>query len=673
MAADNLEKNQTASSRESLEKNQTTSDNLNDTANDSDSVSEVASTMAVKSFGVRQTEMEIEQVQGILFKVIFYFTVFICFYIKNVAGTVMNVFVSYATNSYKQHSLMSTVGVIRGVAATASLPFFARLADTYGRLLLLVISISFEIVGVIIQSQATDVQKYAAGVAIQSFGHGGTMITLQVQLSDASSLRYRMLALGLVNAQTIINTWSTGDIVNIMQGKYSWNFSVGMWAFIIPLAYSPFILFYAYLMWRASQTEAWRHLKQDRRDYFLSKVPSAAKYYTGEPTGEKWYVRSPKLFALKVAYHVKLIFWYVDFIGCLLLAVILGLILVPLTLAGGVSSKWQSGKIIGPLVLGVVLIPVWVLWETKLTSRPMAPFKVMKNRGIWAALFLSIINNLARAIVNDYAYPVLLVGMNATPTVATRTPKLTSFVAALTIGFVGLAVSRVRRSKGFILFGCVAMFVSMGLFVHFRGTNDGMRAKYYRDGIAIAMCISGFSQAFLERLVMVSAQSCTNHEYMAIVSACFSAFYRVGWTIGDSISGAIWTQRMYHEIEKQMTQLGVDPALAKQAYQAPYDFIKKHKWGTPARRAVSLGYAQVQKYLSITALCLTVPVVIFAFLLRDHRLGDKQNLDDETFDDAEMGKSLADKTKTTVSFTNDKDYILIFLKKLFGRGGKTQN
>ncbi|PYD07647.1 hypothetical protein DND36_32055, partial [Pseudomonas savastanoi pv. glycinea] len=169
--------------------------------------------MAVKSFGVRQTEMEIEQVQGILFKVIFYFTVFICFYIKNVAATVMNVFVSYATNSYKQHSLMSTVGVIRGVAATASLPFFARLADTYGRLLLLVISILFEIVGVIIQSQATDVQKYAAGVAIQSFGHGGTMITLQVQLSDASSLRYRMLALGLVNAQTIINTWSTGDIV----------------------------------------------------------------------------------------------------------------------------------------------------------------------------------------------------------------------------------------------------------------------------------------------------------------------------------------------------------------------------------------------------------------------------------------------------------------------------
>ncbi|QEL61599.1 hypothetical protein CJJ09_003746 [Candidozyma auris] len=513
MAADNLEKNQTASSRESLEKNQTTSDNLNDTANDSDSVSEVASTMAVKSFGVRQTEMEIEQVQGILFKVIFYFTVFICFYVKNVAATVINVFVSYATNSYKQHSLMSTVGVIRGVAATASLPFFARLADTYGRLLLLVISISFEVIGVIIQSQATDVQKYAAGVAIQSFGHGGTMITLQVQLSDASSLRYRMLALGLVNAQTIINTWSTGDIVNLMQGKYSWNFSVGMWAFIIP-------------------------------------------------------------------WHTLLI---------------LGLILVPLTLAGGVSSKWQSGKIIGPLVLGVVLIPVWVLWETKLTSRPMAPFKVMKNRGIWAALFLSIINNLARAIVNDYAYPVLLVGMNATPTVATRTPKLTSFVAALTIGFVGLAVSRIRRSKGFILFGCVAMFVSMGLFVHFRGTNDGMRAKYYRDGIAIAMCISGFSQAFLETL------------------------------------------------------------------------------GNPARRAVSLGYAQVQKYLSITALCLTVPVVIFALLLRDHRLGDKQNLDDETFDDAEMGKSLADKTKTTVSFTNDKDYILIFLKKLIGRGGKTQN
>ncbi|KAF3985214.1 hypothetical protein FT662_05289 [Candidozyma haemuli var. vulneris] len=677
MASEKLDKNQTASSRESLDKYQTQPtfpEKTNDASSDSDSASDVASTVAIKSFGIRQTEMVIEQVNGVWLKAIFYFTIFVAFYVKSVGSTVMNVFVGYATESYKQHSLMSTVGVIRGVAATASLPFFARLADTYGRLELLIISVVFEVVGIVIQSQATDVQKYAGGTAIQSFGHGGTMINFQVQLSDASSLRYRMLALGLVNAQTIINTWSTGDIVESLRGKYSWNFSVGMWAFIIPLAYSPFILFYAWLTWRASRTEPWSHLKQDRKAHFLEKVPQAAKYYSNQSSGEKLHAGFFKLAVLKGFYHVKLIFWYVDFIGCLLLAVILGLILVPLTLAGGVTSKWESGEIIGPLVLGVVLIPVFIFWETKITSRPMAPFKIMKNRGIWAALLLSVINNLARAIVNDYAYPVLLVGMNATPTVATRTPKLSSFTTALTIGFLGFVVSRVKRSKAFILFGVVAMFVASGLFVHFRGTNDGLRAKYYRDGVAIAMCITGFSSAFLERLVMVSAQSCTNHEYMAIVSACFSAFFKVGWTIGDSISGAIWTQRMYHEIENKMTDLGVtNTTLAKQAYQAPYVFAKQHKWGSPPRMAVSLAYAEVQKYLSITALCLTVPVLIFALLLRDHRLGDAQNLDDETLVDDEKHKSLADKTKTTVSFTNDKDYILIYLKKLVGMGEKTKN
>lgn len=668
----NLAKGERSSSNEDLMEKTQTSVTLPEHATDSssDTKSLAESTEVIKSFGVRQTEMVVEQVNTVPLKAVFYFTIFLCLYIMNAGYAVMNVFVGYATDSYKQHSLMSTVGVIRGVVATASVPFYARLSDTYGRLNLLLVAVLFESVGTIIESQATNVQKYAGGVAIQSFGQAGTIMSMQINLSDASTLRYRMLALALVNAQTIINTWSSGEIVESLRGKYSWNFSVGMWAFIFPLVYAPFILFYSWLTYKASKTEPWKKLKQDRRDHFLEGVPNAAKYYKDQPSGEQWYSRYIKLAFFKVVYNLKLIFWYADFIGCLLLAVILGLILVPLTLAGGVSSKWQLGEIIGPLVLGVVLIPGFIFWETKLTKRPMAPLKVMKNRGIWAALFLSIISNLARATVNDYAYPVLHVGMNATPTVATRTPKLAGFVAGVTSVFLGFFVARFNRSKMLILFGCGVMFISMGLFVHFRGSNDGLRAKYFRDGVAIGMCFLGFTQAFLDRLLMVSAQSCTSHEYMAIVSSWFAAFYRVGWTIGNSISGAIWTQRMYHEIEKKMVELGVDTSLALPAYLSPYTFIEEYKWGSPPRRAVSLAYAQVQRNLSITGLCLCVPILAFAFLLRDHRLVDKQNLDDDAFVDVEKNESTANRKKTEMTFTNDKDYVLIFVKRLFRIGSK---
>ncbi|QRG37478.1 hypothetical protein FDK38_001853 [Candidozyma auris] len=79
-----------------------------------------------------------------------------------------------------------------------------------------------------------------------------------------------------------------------------------------------------------------------------------------------------------------------------------------------------------------------------------------------------------------------------------------------------------------------------------------------------------------------------------------------------------------------------------------------------------MAYAVVQRALSITGLCLCVPLLVCVFFLRDHRLADKQNLDDQNMDEAEIekGKSTADRTKSEVAFTNDKDYILIFLRRL---------
>lgn len=657
--------------KEVLTKNQTASADPLDTESVSSS-----SLLVAKSFGVRKSEIIVEQVNTVKRKIIFFFSVFLCFYIINVEGDVLSVFVGYATNDYKEHSLMSTVSVISGVVASGSLPFYARLADTYGRLELLSVSLIFRVVGILILSRATNVQKYAGGAALMSFGHSGTMILLQVSLSDASSLRWRLLAIGLTYTQSIINTWSTGEIVTALLGNTSWQFGVAMWAFITPLFFAPFFIHYTYLTLQAAKTDKWKQVNHDQRRMFIEGLPSAGRFFDSNlervPNTGLFMERiknKAEYVGLALIHNVKLVFWYVDCIGCVLIACVLGLLLVPLTLAGGTSSKWKQAKIIVPLVLGVLLIPVFVVWETKITKRPMVPFKVMKNRGIWAALVVSILDNFVYALVNGYAYPVLLVGMNASTTVATRTPLLNTFVTAITLSILGFVVGRVRRTKAFILFGCAMLFLSMGLFVHFRGSNDGLRGKYYRDGIAVAMCVLGFSQAFLNRLVFVSAQSCTNHEYMATVMAIFAAFYRVGHTLGGAVSGAIWTQEMYQKIRSKMVEFGVDDSLAEEAYGSPYTYIETYKWGTNQRRAVSIAYAEIQRALSITGLSLCVLVLFFCMFLRDHRLTDSQNLDDENVKDEELekGKTAADRVKSEVAFTNDKDYILDFLKRLAGR------
>lgn len=186
------------------------------------------------------------------------------------------------------------------------------------------------------------------------------------------------------------------------------------------------------------------------------------------------------------------------------------------------------------------------------------------------------------------------------------------------------------------------------------------------------MCFLGVANACLLRVAAASIQSCTNHEYMGVVTAIFSMSYTIGLAISNSVSGAIWTQQMYQSIARKMTELGVDPTLAMNAYAEPYTFIMTSPWGTPARRAVSMAYAEIQRKLSIVGVCLCVVLLVCVLLLRDHVLPESQNLGDADMktSDPEQAKEAAIRNKSRVVFTDDKDYILIYLRKLWPFGKK---
>lgn len=61
-------------------------------------------------------------------------------------------------------------------------------------------------------------------------------------------------------------------------------------------------------------------------------------------------------------------FWVADVMGLVFLAAALALILLPLSLGGGSAANWKKPNTIVPLVIGVLLIPVFVFWEMKCES-----------------------------------------------------------------------------------------------------------------------------------------------------------------------------------------------------------------------------------------------------------------------------------------------------------------
>jgi SIT family siderophore-iron:H+ symporter-like MFS transporter len=87
---------------------------------------------------------------------------------------------------------------------------------------------------------------------------------------------------------------------------------------------------------------------------------------------------------------VVALFWQLDVIGIILLILVFGLILVPFTVAKGSAEIWATAKIIVPLVLGVLLVPVWIYWE-KRAPHPLLPFHVSFPRAVWVAKLLTAI------------------------------------------------------------------------------------------------------------------------------------------------------------------------------------------------------------------------------------------------------------------------------------------
>lgn len=600
----------------------------------------LAAHSTAKSFGIRRAEVLSAQYESPVLKLIFFFSAFCCAYCYGLDGTCRYFFQNYATSSYQSHSLFATVNVIRAVVAAAAQPTYARLSDQFGRLELFLISIVFYAVGTVIESQAYDVQRFAGGAVLYQIGYSGVMLVLQVSLADMSTLNWRLFASFVPALPFIINTWISGDVTSSLEASHLWNYAIGIWAFIFPLACVPIVGCYVHMRMLARKTPEWAQIKDEEKLAF-----------------QGWRT-----------YFVDM-FWKLDVVGILFIICVFGFILVPFTLAGGVLSKWKEASIIVPLVIGVVLCPLFALWEYKMAKFPIVPWPLLKDRGVWAALIIGCFVNFCYYMPNGYMYTVLIVGMRASVKAASRINSLYSFVSVITGPLLGLLLTKVvRRTKPFIIFGCSMWFVAMGLFINFRGDNNGVQSEYYLNGVIGGLCVMGFGAGFFTYVTQVSIQTCTNHEYMAVVIALYLASFNIGSALGSTVSGAMWSQLMYDAIYNNMVDMGLDGTLAEIAYASPYEFIKEYTWGTPQRIAVVLAYASVQRKLCIVGICLCVPLLASSLFLRNHYLANVQSLD-EIHAPSEGVTGSKEGNKDTVVVNNyDRDPIVAFVGRIFGRG-----
>lgn len=187
-----------------------------------------------------------------------------------------------------------------------------------------------------------------------------------------------------------------------------------------------------------------------------------------------------------------------------LITAILGLILVPLSLAGGVSSAWKSAGIITPLVLGFICIPVFVYWE-RVSKHPTVPFHLLHDRGVWAALGVGLFLYFAYALQANFLFTVLIVAFDQSIKTSTRIASLYNFAMVLAGISIGILARFVKQLKWFIVAGTALFTVAFGLLIKFRGGTQ-------TSGVIGAQVLLGIGAGMFMIATLASLQSCTTHE-----------------------------------------------------------------------------------------------------------------------------------------------------------------
>lgn len=375
----------------------------------------------------------------------------------------------------------------------------------------------------------------------------------------------------------------------------TWRWGIGMWAIIFPVLTIP--LFYSLI-------------SAERRAYkagLLDDVPSPYKHIF---SGRLW----------------KDFFFQADIIGLFFLAATIALILVPLTLAGGITSSWHSARIITPLVVGgAVAFPCFIIWEAKFAPHPLMPFRVFKKLAVICGFGIALMLNTAWYTQGDYLFTTLQVAFGKDIKTSTYVTNVYSFVSTVVGLSLGLTVRYVRRLKPFVVVGSLLFILAFGLLIRYRGGHS--MADF--AGLVGAEVVLGIAGGFIPYTTQASLQAEVKHERTATITSLFYSAYNIGSGIGNTIAGAIWTNTMPTHLQANLESAGIANAtgIATEVYGDPFTWIASNPLGTPQREAVDAAYREVQRFLTIAGISISCLIFLFSLGLSNHYLTDKQSLD----------------------------------------------
>ncbi|KAM3446725.1 hypothetical protein MY3296_009394 [Beauveria thailandica] len=463
----------------------------------------------------------------------------------------------YITSAFGQHGLLNVGGILSTIIGGCAPLALAKVIDIWGRVEGFLFMLLICVIGMIMKAVSHNVETYVAAHTLYWAGHIGIRYVIGVIISDMTSLKNRMIFIGFSNTPRIATAFAGPAIGKLFYEKSNFRWAFGAFTIILIASCMP-----AIGLMMAMYRKARKQGIVEKRQRSGRTVLQSLKFYAIE----------------------------LDLVGIFVLMFALSFLLLPFSLAPRAPQKWETPYIIALLVLGLLLFPVFYVWEAKLAPVQFLPFHYLKQGTIIGSSLLVGFMFLSTFCWNTYFYSYLLV-VNRQPIddagYIVNTFSLTACFFAPIIGFI---ISYTGDFKWTAYSGVPIMLLGTALLIPFRQPSAPVGMLVFTQFLV------GLGSQVFSSCSTIAIMAPVTHQYIAVVNAIAGLFGGVGAAIGIAIAGAMWNNMIPDQLYQRLPE-----ASKANASTIFGDITIQQSFldGTPERDAVVGAYAHVMRLMVI--------------------------------------------------------------------------
>lgn len=186
-----------------------------------------------------------------------------------------------------------------------------------------------------------------------------------------------------------------------------------------------------------------------------------------------------------------------------------------------------------------------------------------------------------------------------------------SFASTVSSVVISILIKYTAHYKYYLIIGIGIYMMGIGLMLRYRNT-DSSTAQVVWTQIVV-----GIGGGMINVPAQLAVQVSSLHQEVGATTALFLTIVSIGGAIGSAISGAVWSYNIQHKLIEYLPENA--KGYVKEILGSAV-FAQTFAMGTPERIAIIKAYDETMNILLIIAVCVCVPMLPMALLMKNFKL-----------------------------------------------------